>query len=101
MQQEYDEQAKSVFTASEDLNRNWKSIMLPTTDDESTDDIPDVSFSSDSEVSTGTSDSSFLTDSSQLSSSEEDGNQTASYHSKHAVKKKHSIKRKVIKFKKL
>ena len=101
MQQEYDEQAKSVFTSSEALNDMWKSIMLPTTDDESADDISDVSFSSDSEVSTGTSDSSFLTDSSQLSSSEEDGNQTASYHSKHAVKKKHSIKRKVIKFKKL
>ena len=69
MEQGYDEQAKSVLSSSESLNETWKNLMRPTTDDESTDDDLDVSFSSDSEVSTGSSDSSFLTDSSQLSSS--------------------------------
>ena len=88
MEVEYERGSKEAESFSNDLIRQWQDIMEPETDYGSDDQrLTD----SDSEVSTCTSDSSFLTDSSDFSESEAEegiaGQSTEQPHRKKAKKK--------------
>ena len=90
MEIEYERGSKEAEEFSNDLIRQWQDIMEPETDYGSDDQML---TDSDSELSTCTSDSSFLTDSSDFSESElEDGRAGQSTGQSHRKKGKKKTK---------
>ena len=90
MEVEYERGSKEAESFSNDLIRQWQDIMEPETDYGSDDQML---TDSDSELSTCTSDSSFLTDSSDFSESEvEDGSAGQSTGQSHRKKGKKKTK---------